>query len=295
MHQGALKSDLWLVLVTVFAALGWVFSAEALVGMTPLLFIGVRFLLAGLLLMVAGGRPLQRLTRLDWRNALLTGAVMGVAMSFWIMGLATADNLGVGAFLASLGVVFVPIVGRLLFGSATTASTWVAVGVAVIGLACLRVEDGFSLSGSDVFFLLAALSFSVHFNLNTRFSVRIPALPLTAIQLTVTGLVALTLSTALEPVPVVPGLDILGWLLASVVIATGLRFWLQVKAQGLATASHAAVILTLEPVWASLFGLWWFGQQMSLLQLLGCGLILSALLVSRWRLLFRRSMLRGSI
>ncbi|MEX1058742.1 MAG: DMT family transporter, partial [Natronospirillum sp.] len=161
MHQGALKSDLWLVLVTVFAALGWVFSAEALVGMTPLLFIGVRFLLAGLLLMVAGGRPLQRLTRLDWRNALLTGAVMGVAMSFWIMGLATADNLGVGAFLASLGVVFVPIVGRLLFGSATTASTWVAVGVAVIGLACLRVEDGFSLSGSDVFFLLAALSFSV--------------------------------------------------------------------------------------------------------------------------------------
>lgn len=104
---------------------------------------------------------------------------------------------------------------------------------------------------------------------------------------------ALGLGLLLEPAPGLPDLNILGWLLASVLIATCLRFWLQVKAQGLATASHAAVILTLEPVWASLAGLLWFGQYMSFLQLLGCGVIFSALLISRWRVLFRRTYSSG--
>lgn len=288
MKHSAMKSDGWLILVTLFAALGWVFSSEALVGMTPLLFVGTRFLLAGVILAVPGWGALRQLSAQDWRYALLTGAVMGLALSLWIMGLALAENLGIGAFLTSLGVVFIPIVGKLLFGASTTRSTWVAMAVALLGLACLRLEGGFALSASDVFFLLAALVFSVHFNLNTRFAARIPALPMTAVQLTLTGLVALTLAVLLEPAPNWPGLDILGWLAASVLIATCLRFWLQVKAQGLATASHAAVIMTLEPVWAALLGLLWFGQQMTALQLLGCVMIFSALLVSRWRVLLRR-------
>ena len=289
MNQNALKSDVWLILVTLFAGLGWVFSAEALVGMTPLLFIGTRFLLAGFILTGFGWRALRLLSGQDWRYALLTGAVMGLALSCWIMGLSLADNMGIGAFIASLAVVFVPIVGRLLFGTSTSLSTWVAIVVALVGLAFLRLEDGFSLSASDAFFLMAALVFSVHFNLNTRFASQIPALPMTAVQLTLTGMVALGLATVFEPAPTLPEINILGWLLASVLIATCLRFWLQVKAQGLASASHAAVIMTLEPVWASLLGLLWFGQQMTVLQLLGCCLIFSALLVSRWRVLFRRS------
>lgn len=288
MNHGALKSDVWLILVTLFAALGWVFSTEALVGMTPLVFVGARFLLAGIILGVPAWGPLRQLSPQDWRYALLTGAVMGLALSLWIMGLALAENLGIGAFLTSLAVVFIPIVGKLLFGATTSRSTWVAMAVALLGLAFLRLEGGFSLSASDAFFLLAALVFSVHFNLNTRFAARIPALPMTAVQLTLTGLVAWGLALILEPAPTWPELDILGWLLGSVLIATCLRFWLQVKAQGLASASHAAVIMTLEPVWASLLGLLWFGQQMTALQLLGCSLIFSALLVSRWRLLLRR-------
>lgn len=200
-----------------------------------------------------------------------------------------ADNIGIGAFIASLVVVFIPVVGKFLFGASTGLSTWVTVGVSLVGLAFLRVEGGFALTGSDVFFLMAALIFSIHFNLNTRFSARIPALPMTAVQLSITGLVALSLAALLEPAPAGPSLPILGWLLASVLIATCLRFWLQIKAQGLVTASHAAVIMTLEPVWALLLGRVWFEQQLTLLQYVGCGLILSALLISRWRVFLRRA------
>ncbi|MFY0665353.1 MAG: DMT family transporter [Natronospirillum sp.] len=287
-HTGTLRSDVWLVLVTLLAAFGWVFSKEALAGMTPLLFLGARFLGAGVVLALLGWPALYRLTGEQWRRALMTGVVMGAAMSCWIMGLNLAENIGIGAFLTSLGVVFIPIVGKLLFGAVTARSTWVAVGVALVGLALLRIEGGFTLSASDGFFLLAALVFSLHFNLTSRYAARIPALPLTAVQLAMTGFFALLLSGLFETGQSMPELDILGWLLASLLIATCLRFWLQFKAQGLAPVSHAAVIMTLEPVWTSLLGLLWFSQTLSAVQLLGCGLIFSALLISRWRVLLRR-------
>lgn len=287
-NSNALRSDVWLVLVTLLAALGWVFSKEALAGMTPLLFLGARFLGAGVVLALLGWSAMRRLAGEQWRRALMTGLVMGAAMSCWIMGLNLADSIGIGAFLTSLGVVFIPIVGKLLFGTVTARSTWVAVGVALLGLAFLRIEGGFALSASDAYFLLAAVIFSLHFNLTSRYAARIPALPLTAVQLLMTGVVALVLSAGLETGQHVPELDILGWLLASLLIATCLRFWLQFKAQGLAPVSHAAVIMTLEPVWTSLLGLLWFSQTLSGVQLLGCGLIFSALLISRWRVLFRR-------
>jgi drug/metabolite transporter (DMT)-like permease len=284
----ALQSDLLLILVTLLAAAGWIFTKEALVGLTPLLFVGIRFLSAGLLLGMLGIGSLKRLPPAAWRRSLLTGAAMAVALSFWIMGLNLASNLGIGAFITSLGVVLTPVLGRLMFKARTRTSTWVAVGIALLGLVMLRLEGGFLLSLSDGFFLLAALAFSVHFNLNSRFAADIPALPLTAIQLGVTGLVALLLFGLFEPAPQWSALSIFGWLLASVLLGTCLRFFLQVKAQGMAQVSHAAVIMTLEPVWVALLSSVWFSERMTPVQLTGCCLIFSALLVSRWRLLLRR-------
>ncbi|WP_409522948.1 DMT family transporter [Nitrincola sp. MINF-07-Sa-05] len=288
MTQGSWRSDLLLVLVTLLAGLGWVFSREALLGMAPLFFIGVRFLCASLILAVPGWTGLRHLAAESWRRALLTGVVMGLAMCLWIMGLQHTENMGIGAFLTSLGVVLIPIVGKVLFGAPTARSTWVAVVIALAGLACLRLEGGFSLSLSDLYFLGAAVVFSLHFNLNSRYAARLPALPLTAIQLGVTGLLALALSLLLEPTPEVPGSAVIGWLLASIVIGTCMRFFIQVKAQGMAPVSHAAVIMTLEPVWTSLLGVFWFAETMTVIQLFGCCLIFGALLVSRWRLLLRR-------
>lgn len=287
-HSHYWRSDLILILVTLLAAMGWIFSKEALTGMTPLLFVGVRFLSAGIVLAILGNAALKRLPTDDWGRALLTGLAMATALSLWILGLHHADNLGIGAFLTSLNVVLIPIVGRLLFGARTARSTWVALLIAMLGMAFLRLESGFVLSVSDGYFLASAVAFSLHFNLNSRFAVNLPALPLTAIQLSTTGIIGLLLSLWLEPTPERPELAIVGWLTASILIGTCLRFFFQVKAQGMAPVSHAAVIMTLEPIWTALLGSIWFAEQMSALQLAGCGLIFGALLISRWRMLLRR-------
>jgi drug/metabolite transporter (DMT)-like permease len=273
-----------LVLVTIIAALGWVFSMMALKGLSPLYFIGIRFGLAGLGLGCLALPQLRRLRRRDWIQAVVPGFFLGVAMVSWIEGLHLTDNIGVGAFIGALGNILAPIVGRILFRWRLAPATWAAVAVATVGMACLSLQRGLSLSLADLFFLGSALGSSLNLNFNTRYSSRIPILPLTAVQLVVVGLFSLLTALPVEPVPTMPGGETIGWLAASILIATALRFFLQVKGQSLAPVSHTALILTLEPVWTALIAVVWLGTAMSASQTAGCLLIFAALLVNRWDL-----------
>jgi len=281
----SLQADGVLVLVTLLASSGWLFSYHALSGLPPLLFIGIRFLSAGLILGAWGRSEIYPL-RDNFpvlRQCLYTGLVLAAAMMCWVLGLHFTTALGVGAFISSLGVIIAPILAGLFFHTRISRNTWLAAAVASFGMACLALQKGMSIQLADVFFFASAIGFSVQFNLNSRFAGRIPVLPLVAIQLSVVGLVSLLGSVAAEPWPAsVPG-DTLMWLSLSVLSATCLRFYFQIWAQSRTPLSHAAFIMTLEPVWAALFAAIWLGERMRSLQLLGCALILVALVISRLR------------
>ncbi|GGC01695.1 permease [Marinobacterium zhoushanense] len=276
-----LKADLLLILTTILAGAGWIFSKEALVGFAPLLFMCMRFTSAGLLLGCLRFGSLRALSAEQWRASLRVGVFFGIAIAFWIVGLHLASHIGVGAFLTSLGVVMVPLVG-LLFGERPNRYVFYSLPFVAIGMACLSLDAEFVIGWGEIFFLVAALFFSLTFILNSRASARIPAVPLTAIQLVIAGVITFLLSSLIESWSFDQPLEIWGWFLASVLLATSLRFSIQTRAQGLAPASHAAIIMTLEPVWAALMAVWWLGERMSLLQVLGCSLIFLAMLVNRW-------------
>ncbi|UZE96299.1 DMT family transporter [Alkalimarinus alittae] len=281
--QQHLKADVLLIIVTLLAAAGWIFSKETLQGMPPILFIGSRFLVAGIVLGLLGLPEFKKLSAQALKRSLMTGVVFSIAMVFWVMGLFEAEHVGEGAFITSMGVVLVPIMARWVFGDSPPKSTWFSLPVAIAGLALLSLDNGLHLDSGQLYFLAAATIFALHFNLNTRMVAEVPVLVLTSIQLMVVGIVALSVSSSIEAWPDQISLNIWAWFLASAVIATSLRFYLQTFAQGLAPASHAAVILTLEPIWTTLLAGWWFGEVMSFMQLVGCGLIFSALLINRWQ------------
>ena len=297
------KSDLLLVVVTLMAAISWIFSKEAVLLMPPLMFMALRFLLAGSVLAVIAWPSLTRLSLDQLRRSAGVGLVFGVAMSFWVMGLFHVTHIGEGAFLTSLGVVIVPVIARVIFQEAQPISTWFAIPVAVSGLALLSLKNGFRPEIGQVFFVIAAFIFALYFTLNTRAANqrtvinrrgesvekhRVPALPLTTIALLTVGTVTLTESALLEPwTPTIENFSgiLAGWVIASAVVGTAGRFLLQTYAQSLATHSHGVVILVLEPVWVALFAAGWFSESMSTTQLAGCGLIFLALLINRWGVL----------
>ena len=173
-----------------------------------------------------------------------------------------------------------------------------------VGNAPAVLAHGFSISWGHGFYLLAALGLAVFFTLNTRaatLSMRkastrqaatplspVDPLALTIITLTSVGLVALLASLLLESwsstmVQWSPAL--FGWLLASALIGTAARFWLQTYAQSLTTQTSGAVMLILEPLWVALFAALWFAETLLVLQWIGCLMIFLALLVNRWQLL----------
>ena len=277
-----LKAELILVSVTIIAAFGWIFSKEALAELPPIFFLGVRFVIAGIVLFFVGARFFKGIRWQDLKGATMVGAVMSIAMMFWIVGLDQVSNIGVGAFINSLGVILVPVFARFMFKERPARSIWVALPIAVIGLGCLALGNGVSFEWAQGFFLVSAITFAFQFNLLTRMSTKLHVLVLTAIQLFTAGVVMLMVSPTIEEVPHSVSLPIVGWFLASTLIATSLRFLLQTYGQSLTPASHAAVIMNLEPVWTALLAAIWFSETMTSLQLIGCALIFSAMLVSKW-------------
>lgn len=278
----AFKAELILVLVTILAGAGWIFSKEALMGMTPLFFISMRFLVGGLVLLLIGHRYFRGVKWEEIKPVILIGAVMGVAMLCWIMGLYQSSNVGVGAFITCMGVVFVPIIGRFMFGDRPATSIWVALPFAIIGLGFLALSNGLNFEISHLYFLGTAIAVAFQLNLLSRFLLRVHALVLTSVQLTTAGVLLLIVSLLTESLPTSISPHIFGWFLASALLATSLRYLLQMYAMSLTPVSHAAVIMNLEPVWAAIFAVFWFGEVMSLGQVFGCCLIFMAMLISRW-------------
>lgn len=279
--QHTLKADFILVLVTILAAAGWIFSKEALAGLPPLLFMGLRFFCASFILIILARRQLARLSRQQWQAAGFVGALLGLAMSIWVLGLFNTKSLGEGAFITSLSVVLVPVVNWAMFRERPATSTFLALPIAMLGMALLSLRHGFTPEPSQIFFFIAALLMSVMFILNSRAAYHIPALALSSIQLFLVGAVTMTLSIFFEVWPTTVSNAVWGWLFLSFTIATAGRFFLQTYAQSLTTPSRAAVIMILEPVWTTIGSVFWFNDWMTTTQLLGCGLILLALIVNR--------------
>ena len=288
--NNAYKADLILVLVTLLAAISWMFSKEAVLQMPPLLFMSVRFFLAGLLLACVSYKALGTLALSGGLHSARVGLVFGVAMCFWVTGLAKASHVGEAAFLASLGVVMVPIIARVLFREAIPRSTWLA-----------PMDRALKLETAHILLLTSATFFALYFNLNTRVTnipssilkngdsvkgSKVPVLALTTIVLGTTGIITGLVSAILEPwYPTFANLqaELVGWVVLSATIGTALRFLLQTYAQSLTANSHGVVIMVLEPLWTTLIAMAWFSETMNTSQLVGCFFILLSLIVNRFK------------
>lgn len=276
-----LRADLQLVTVTLLAAAGWLLSREALRGLPPLLFMGSRFAIGGILVAALSPGELRALAKKDLGRACATGVFFAASMHLWVLGLAHASQLSIGAFISSLGVVLIPVVGWLFFRVDIARRTWAAAAVGAAGLALLSSRTGLKPATSDLFFAASALASATHFNMNSRYASRMPARALTAVQLVVVGISGLLLSAFLEPWPKEVAFPVLASVAASILFCTSLRFLLLVRAQSVAPLGHAGLIMALEPVWTAAAATLLLGERMAIPQLVGSSLIVSALLLNR--------------
>ena len=252
-------------------------------------FTAVRHALGALVLLVvvAVFDKSARRTRTEraarWRQVLLPGLGVGVALSGGSLlqqaGLetTTAGNAG---FITGLYMVFIPIVGWLLFRQRAGRWTWLGAVLALCGLYLLSVRDGFHVNVGDLLVLGCAVFWTGHILALERLGSLDP-FRLCVVQFATCALISLVVAVAFEPTPLSGVAQTLGPLAYAAFLSTGVGFTLQVVGQRDAPASAAALIMALEAVFAAIGGALVLGERMDLRALVGAGLMLTAVIVAQ--------------
>ncbi|MZI93046.1 EamA family transporter [Vibrio sp. CAIM 722] len=278
------SADLLLLLTTFIAGWGWIFSKEATVEMPIFGFIGLRFTAGAIIIACLGFHAFKGITSKQWGYMLIGGLLQAISIDFWMYAVATATTLGDGAFIMSLSMLIVPLLDLIWLRTMPSSAYWRSLPIAICGLGLLTFNHNASFSPSQGWFLIAALTQAVYFRFNSYFSARVPVTPLTSIQLAVTGIASLIISGIWEHWPSHFSTETWSWFVASVVIATSLRFWIQLRGQKNTSPTNAAVIMIMEPVFTLLISAYWYSEQLPANKLAGCSLILCAQLFYRFTL-----------
>jgi drug/metabolite transporter (DMT)-like permease len=263
------------LLVGVTAIWGWTFVIvkEAVARYPVVSFLGVRFLLAAIVLwlMVAFSRERARVALIG----LAIGVVLALSYLLQTLGLNRTSVANTG-LITGLFVVFTPIIDRIAWHVPSRQDAWLAAGIAFAGTALLTGGAPTGLHFGDLLVLLGSLGFALHITLLSRYASGGPLL-LAAWQMTAAAAVltagALVTRSTIVPIPaaVLPAIAITG------IFASAIAFWVQTYAQQRLPASRAALILTMEPAFTVFFAFLLVGERFGLLQALGAGLILAAL------------------
>ena len=273
------------MLVGITAVWGWTFvvvrDAIAIYGVLP--FLAVRFALA-----TAAIAPfaVPKLTR----RTLVVGVGIGVALAagylFQTLGLlfTTPTNSGL---ITGLFVVFAPLADRIFFGVSFSRQVLVAVVLSLAGMILLAGGGPEGINPGDVLTLLCAAALGLHIALLSRYAAGYDAIGLAFAQLLAMSVLFIMFWPVFDPVELPPRGVWIALLITGLLASAG-AFWVQTFVQQRIPAARTAIILTMEPVFAALFGYWLAGDRLVAVQITGAFLILSALVVGEVLPLLRR-------
>ena len=249
---------------------------DLLVRVPTLDFLAVRFAIASLALLLMAPRAVGRLSRESRRQALVLGGLYGVAQILQTAGLAHTPA-SVSGFITGLYVVATPIFAALILRTRIGASTWAAVLLAMAGLAVLTL-DGLSVGYGEALTFVAAMLYALHIVGLGAWSDPGQALGMSIIQVLVITAICLV-ATAPDGI-VLP--DRLGdWLsvVYMAVFAGAAAIVGQTWAQAHLAPTRAAIIMSMEPVFAAVFAVLLGGEHPTLRMLVGGLMVLAAMLI----------------
>ena len=263
---------------------GFVAQSTAMDNIGPFLFIGLRFLVASVVLAPFAWMEARKADRpvspVHLRGFALIGLVLFLGMALQQVGLTitTVTNSG---FLTGLYVVFVPFITLLALRQPPHPVIWPAVMMTFAGIWMLAGGSLADLNNGDLLTIGCAAMWALQVILVGRF-VGPSGRPLTLsfVQFSLAGVLGLGVGLSTESFALASVIATLPEILFAGVIATGLAFTLQVIGQRYTTAPQAAIFLSTESLFAALFGALILGEQIPVLGYAGGLLIFLAILLA---------------
>lgn len=279
-----LRADILLLLTALIWGTAFVAQKIANEAMGPATFVGVRFLLSAVAMLpfmwVESRRLTSVLHRRDWLIAWIIGLCLFSGALLQQVGLLTTTATN-GGFLTALYVVCVPFVVWCITRERPKRLVVLACLVSVLG-AWLLAGHGVAQSWAvgDVLVLLADLAWALGIALVPIFLNRThrPYF-LSFLQFSITGVLALTGGVMFEVQNFAPAISVWPTLLYSALISGSLAYTMQIIGQKHAPAAEAALILSLESVFAAIAGAFMLHERLTVPALFGCALILTGVIL----------------
>lgn len=281
-----LKADLALTVCSLIWGASFVIVKQGLAYASVFVFLGVRFAVASALMGLIYWRALRQL---NW-NALRAGVQLGAVLFFGYaletVGL-KSTTASKAAFIVGFSVVLVPLFLAIFWRQHVNRWIWVGALAALAGLYFLTIPpEGFvRINHGDLLVAAASILFALHIILVGRYSPRHSVGALSFLQIATTAALSILF---------VPLFARAGWEMPRVawngsflfaigftaVGSTALGFSLQNWAQRYTSPPHAAILFSLDPVFAAIASYLILGEHMSSRALSGAGLLLAGILLA---------------
>lgn len=214
-----------------------------------------------------------------WRSGVICGLALFAASSLQQIGLVYTDA-GKAGFLTAMYIVFVPFLG-LFLGQRPGRNALLSLIPAIVGLYLLSCTSVSGINKGDVLLLLCAVAFSVQILLIDRHCAGLDGLKLNCIQALVVAVLSVPWALLTETVDASRIASCWLPLGYAGVLSMGVAYTLQIVGQKRVAPSAAALLMSLESVFAALFGWLLLHETMTRAELLGCALVFAAVVISQ--------------
>ena len=268
-----------LVLVTVIWGGGFVASDMALESLSPFQIMTVRFLLASVLMGMISIRGIKGATRDEVKAGFYMGVSLFAAFALQIVGLQYTTP-SKNAFLTALNVVMVPFIAFVFLRKKIGAKSIIGAVMAIVGVGLLSLNKNLTLGIGDALTLLCAAGFAFQIFFTSEFVKKYRPVVLNFVQMCTAFFLSLISMFVFGEWHF--DVTTKGWLsvLYLGVISTTLCYLLQTECQKYVDETKAAIILSMESVFGTMFSIIILHEKVTLKMVAGCVIILAAVIIS---------------
>ena len=254
-------------------------------------FNGIRFLIGGIVLIPVfliferEKTLTKEIKKPKLKRTLIFGAISGALLSVSAVlqqaGIQLTGESGKAGFITGFYLIILPVAMLIIFKQKPSIFVWIAIPISLVGLYFLSVTENFTIVTGDLLVLLCAFGFSAQMILVDRVGARVSTLKFSCMQFFASGLICMTLGLIFGNLKWVGITGNIFPILYCGVMSAGAAYTLQNIGQKFTAPAVASLLFATEGLFATVFECIVEGALPSGRAVLGCVLMLTAVLLSQ--------------